>query len=86
MQGRIALDEALDFRGNYYFGCMGNACLGCSTWKRCCQLLPQWTVTLAAMSLAFALVPWAFKHSLQAAGFGGMLPVKAPAEAVLIKV
>ena len=65
------MDEALNFRGNYYFGTVGSACLGCATWKRCFQLLPQWAVTLAAMSVAFALVPWAFKGSLTALGFGG---------------
>ena len=71
MQGRIELDEALDFRGNYYFGCVGNSCNGCATWKRSFLMLPRWAVTMAAMSLAGSLVPWAFGRSLDAVSFGG---------------
>ncbi|KAK9800723.1 hypothetical protein WJX73_000536 [Symbiochloris irregularis] len=34
IKGRIAMDEALDFRGNYHFGTVGSACCACTTWKR----------------------------------------------------
>lgn len=71
MQGRLELDEALDFRGNYYFGCVGNACIGCATWKRSFLVLPRWALTLAAMALAGALVPWAFGSSLESFSSGG---------------
>ena len=69
--GRSQLDEALDFRGNYYFGCVGSCCLGCAAWKRSFLVLPQWSLILAAMALAGGLVPWAFAGSLSAVQYGG---------------
>lgn len=73
MQGRIELDEALDFRGNYFFGSVGNACIGCAIWMRSFHLLPRWSTTLAGMAIASALVPWAFARSLNAFEAGGQL-------------
>lgn len=68
---RRQLDQALDLRGNYLFGCIGSCCIGCATWKRCFLMLPQWSMVLAAMGLTGALVPWAFAGSLQKMQYGG---------------
>jgi len=55
------LDEALDWRGNYYFGCTGNGCVGCSSHQRLFRMLPRWALILACIACVGSLVPWAFK-------------------------
>ena len=45
------LDEALDFRGNFYFGAVSACCIGCVAWQRCFILLPRWALTMACVSL-----------------------------------
>ncbi len=65
------LDEALDWRGNYYFGCTGNACIGCSSHQRCFRMLPRWALILACIASVGSLVPWAFKGSLKTVNHGG---------------
>ena len=70
-EGRALLDEALDWRGNYYFGCTGNGCVGCSSFQRCFRMLPRWALILGCIACVGALVPWAFKGSLATVNHGG---------------
>ena len=71
-EGRALLDEALDWRGNYYFGCTGNGCVGCSSFQRCFRMLPRWALILGCIACVGALVPWAFKGSLATVNHGGV--------------
>ena len=45
------LDEALDFRGNFYFGAVGACCIGCAMWHRSFSLLPRWALSMCCISL-----------------------------------
>ena len=63
-QGRRMLDEALDLRGNFYFGAVGPCCVGCAAWHRVFNLLPRWALTAACLSLVGTYTPWAFGQSL----------------------
>ena len=77
-KGRILLDEALDFRGNVFFGATGNSCIGCATWQRSFNMLPRWSLTSACLSMVGAFAPWAFSGSLKGLNFwGGMCPAHA---------
>lgn len=70
-EGRALLDEALDCRGNYYFGCTGNSCVGCSSLHCSFRMLPRWALVLACIACVGSLVPWAFKGSLLTVSHGG---------------
>jgi hypothetical protein len=61
--GRIELDEALDFRGNFYFN--ANACVGCATWARCFSMGTRWGLILGLMGFFNALGPFTFQASLK---------------------
>ncbi|KAK9908128.1 hypothetical protein WJX75_002978 [Coccomyxa subellipsoidea] len=63
-KGRTMLDEALDLRGNFYFGAVGACCVGCAAWQRIFNLLPRWALTAACLSLVGTYTPWAFGQSL----------------------
>ena len=41
-KGRVMMDEALDFRGNLYFGAVAACCVGCACWQRNFNLLQRW--------------------------------------------
>lgn len=60
----MMLDEALDFRGNFYFGAVSGCCVGCAAWQRVFNLLPRWALTTACLSLVGTYTPWAFGQSL----------------------
>ncbi|KAK9840507.1 hypothetical protein WJX74_011000 [Apatococcus lobatus] len=70
-KGRIFLDEALDFRGNFFFGAVGNSCIGCATWHRSFNMLPRWSLTSACLSMVGVFAPWAFSGSLKGLDFWG---------------
>ncbi|BDA44896.1 hypothetical protein COCOBI_06-3740 [Coccomyxa sp. Obi] len=77
-QGRRMLDEALDLRGNFYFGAVGPCCVGCAAWHRVFNLLPRWALTAACLSLVGTYTPWAFGQSLaNLRSWGGKLQAMA---------
>ena len=61
----------LSCRGNYFFGCVGNCCVGCAVWQNSCNNLPRWGLCLACMGLFGAYVPWALEESLKHIKNGG---------------
>ena len=72
VEGRRMMDEALDFRGNLYFGAVAACCVGCACWQRCFNLLQRWALILVCMSLVGTYTPWAFGQSLaNLDSFGG---------------
>jgi hypothetical protein len=68
IKARSTLDEALDLRGNQYFGTLTACCVGCATWHRCFNLAPRISLTLALAALFYAYVPWAFATFLKLVG------------------
>lgn len=60
----MQLDEALDFNGNILFGAVGNACIGCTAWQKCFNVMARWSLTLACMGQCFCWAPWAFEGSI----------------------
>ena len=71
-QGRVMMDEALDFRGNLYFGAVAACCVGCACWQRNFNLLQRWALILVCISLVGIYTPWAFGQSLaNLQSFGG---------------
>ena len=72
MAGRVMMDEALDFRGNLYFGAVAACCVGCACWQRSFHLVQRWALILVCMSLVGTYTPWAFGQSLaNLHSFGG---------------
>ena len=63
-EGRVMMDEALDFRGNLYFGSVAACCIGCACWQRSFNLVQRWVLILVCMSLVGIYTPWAFGQSL----------------------
>lgn len=63
-EGRVMMDEALDFRGNLYFGSVAACCIGCACWQRNFNLVQRWVLILVCMSLVGIYTPWAFGQSL----------------------
>lgn len=71
-KGRVMMDEALDFRGNLYFGAVAACCVGCACWQRNFNLLQRWALILVCISLVGTYTPWAFGQSLaNLHSFGG---------------
>ena len=68
---RVALDEALDFRGNAYSQAVSTCCIGCATWQKCFNLAPRLSLSVALTALVFAFIPWAFTSFLELMGKGG---------------
>ena len=69
------MDEALDFRGNLYFGAVAACCVGCACWQRNFNLLQRWALILVCISLVGTYTPWAFGQSLaNLHSFGGAAP------------
>lgn len=62
--GRIQLDEALQLRGNFLLGGVGNACIGCVIWQKCFYILQKLAATLACFGFLAACTPWAFQNLL----------------------
>jgi hypothetical protein len=67
-QGRAALDEALDYRGNMYTQRLTACCIGCATWQKCFNLAPRLSLSLATAALFFAYVPWGLLEFLDVVG------------------
>lgn len=79
------MDEALDFRGNLYFGAVAACCVGCACWQRSFNLLQRWTLILICMSLVGTYTPWAFGQSLaNLQSYGGEqgLPFPGPSSRI----
>ncbi|CAL5229982.1 g13414 [Coccomyxa viridis] len=78
--GRVMVDEALDFRGNLYFGAMSACRVGCACWQRSFVLVQRWALILVCMSLVGTYTPWAFGQSLaNLHSFGGKLQAASEA-------
>ncbi|KAK9803590.1 hypothetical protein WJX72_002928 [[Myrmecia] bisecta] len=78
-KGRILLDEALDFRGNFFLGAVGDSCVGCAVWQRCFNLIPRWAMNLECLAIMAVFVPWAFATSLRglSSTWGGVIQIVA---------
>lgn len=63
--GRIQLDEALQLRGNFLLGGVGNACIGCVVWQKSFHILQKLASTLACLGFISACAPWGFQNLLK---------------------
>lgn len=64
-QGRVDLDQILDFTGNICTLSVSSCCIGCHTWQRSFNIGRRITLIYALSSLFFAFFPSAFSVFLE---------------------